>query len=46
MKSIYKDRIIEIDRQIRIAINKKDWTTKAKLEAEKKGLEDKIDKMG
>ena len=44
-KQVYKDRILEINRQIRAAIIKKDWTKKALLEAEKVDLQKKIDGM-
>ena len=44
-KEVYGDRINQINKDIRKAINKKDWKTKAILEAEKKSLEDKITQM-
>ena len=44
-KEVYGDRINQIKKDIRQAIKKKDWKTKAILEAEKKSLEDKISQM-
>lgn len=44
-KEVYGDRINQINKDIRQAIKKKDWKTKAILEAEKKQLEDKISQM-
>ncbi|WP_195618325.1 hypothetical protein [Clostridium paraputrificum] len=44
-KEVYGDRINQINKDIRQAINKKDWKTEAILEAEKKSLEDKISQM-
>ena len=44
-KQVYKDRILEINKQIKVAIVKKDWTKKALLEAEKVDLQKKIDEM-
>lgn len=44
-KEVYQDRISEINKQVRAAINKKDWKVKAQLEAEKSKLEEKIEKM-
>lgn len=41
-KEVYKDRISEIDKQIKSAILNKKWTEKAKLEAEKVDLQNKI----
>lgn len=43
-KEVYKDRIIQIDKDIRKAVYEKKWTEKAKLEAEKSKLLEKIDK--
>ncbi|EES48190.1 hypothetical protein NE172_01990 [Clostridium botulinum] len=42
LKTVYRDRIEEIDKQIRKAIRDKKWTEKAKLEAEKIELQNKI----
>lgn len=43
LKDMYSGRIIQINIEIRDSINKKDWKTKAKLEAEKKRLQDLIE---
>lgn len=42
MKDVYRDRIKEIDRQITKAVANKKWTEKAKLEAEKVNLQERI----
>ncbi len=42
LKTVYKDRIEEINNQIRKAIKNKKWTDKSKLEAEKVDLQNKI----
>jgi len=44
-KSMYLGIIITINAEIRDSISKKDWKTKAKLEAEKKKNEDFIEKL-
>lgn len=44
-KQVYIERIVEINKQIKIAVNDKKWTEKAKLVAEKQHLEEKISKM-
>ncbi|MDS0525474.1 hypothetical protein NNC19_07270 [Clostridium sp. SHJSY1] len=44
-KEVYSDRILEINRQIRIAVKNKKWTEVAKLKSEKAELELKINKM-
>jgi len=41
-KSLYQDRIKEIDKQIKQAVINKKWTEKAKLEAEKVKLQERI----
>lgn len=41
-KDVYKDRIKEIDRQIAKAVVNREWTKKAKLEAEKANLQERI----
>lgn len=41
-QEVYKDRIKNIDKQVRIAIANRDWTKKAKLLAEKADLMKKI----
>jgi len=41
-KDIYKERIENIDKQIKQAIYNREWTKKAKLEAEKANLQEKI----
>lgn len=41
-KQVYKDRIEIIDKQIKTAIINKEWTKKAKLEAEKAKLQERI----
>lgn len=41
-KEVYRDRISEINKQIRLAVKNKKWTDKAKLEAEKVDLQNKI----
>ncbi|MCB2308839.1 hypothetical protein LGL08_20485 [Clostridium estertheticum] len=46
LKDMYLGRIIEINVEIRGSVNKKDWKTKAKLEAEKKRLQDLIKRLG
>jgi len=45
VKDMYLGRIDQINIDIKAAINKKDWKTKAKLEAEKKKLQDLIEKL-
>jgi len=45
VKDMYLGRIIQINIDIRASISKKDWKTKAKLEAEKKNLQDLIEKL-
>jgi len=45
VKDMYLGRIDQINIDIKVAINKKDWKTKAKLEAEKKKLQDLIEKL-
>lgn len=44
-KEVYKDRIKQIDIDIRKAIRKGNWNVKKLLEAEKKELENKIATM-
>ncbi|MBU3098367.1 MULTISPECIES: hypothetical protein [Clostridium] len=44
-KDMYLGRIDQIKIDIRIAVNKKNWTLKAKLEAEKKMVQERIDKL-
>lgn len=44
-KEVYGERIKEINNQIRIAVKNKKWTDKAKLEAEKVDLQQRISKM-
>lgn len=41
-KDVYRDRIKEIDKQIAKAVANKKWTEKAKLEAEKVKLQERI----
>jgi len=41
-KEVYEDRILEINKQIRAAVKDKKWTLKAKLEAEKVDVQNKI----
>lgn len=41
-QEVYKERLQIIDKQIRIAISNKDWKKKAKLEAEKANLKERI----
>ena len=41
---MYLGRINQINIDIKVAINKKDWKLKAKLEAEKKINEERINK--
>ena len=45
IKDMYFGRINQINIDIRASILKKDWKTKAKLEAEKKKTEDLIKKL-
>lgn len=45
IKDMYLGRKEQINIDIHAAINKKDWKTKAKLEAEKKKTEDFIKKL-
>lgn len=42
LKDMYSGRIDQINIEIRVSINNKDWKTKAKLEAKKKELQDII----
>ena len=44
MKEIYKDRIMEIDYQLKKAIKNRNWKKK-ELEAEKIDLQNKLEKM-
>ncbi|MCB2308993.1 hypothetical protein LGL08_20025 [Clostridium estertheticum] len=44
IKDMYLGRIAQINIDIRASISKKDWKIKAKLEAEKKKIEDFIKK--
>lgn len=44
-KDVYEGRIIEIKKQLRQAVINKKWVEKAKLEAEKSDLENKIAQM-
>jgi len=44
-KDIYRGRIQEIDKQIKKAVYEKKWTLKAKLEAEKVELLERIKKL-
>ncbi|MCB2315600.1 hypothetical protein [Clostridium tagluense] len=44
-KDMYLGRIEQINLNIRNAINQKNWTLKAKLEAEKKMVQERIDKL-
>jgi hypothetical protein len=44
-KGMYLGRIDQINLDIRNAINKKNWTLKAKLEAEKKKVQGLIEKL-
>lgn len=44
-KEVYGDRISEINKQTRTAINNKKWTEAAKLKAEKADLEKRISQM-
>lgn len=41
-KDVYQERIKNIDKQIKQAIYNREWTKKAKLEAEKANLQEKI----
>lgn len=41
-QDVYKERIEIIDKQIKTAIFNKEWTKKAKLEAEKAKLQERI----
>lgn len=41
-QQVYRDRIKIIDKQIKVAIANKEWTKKAKLEAEKANLQERI----
>ena len=41
-KKLYENRIKEIDTQIKICIQRKHWSKKKTLEAEKKQLEEKL----
>ena len=41
-KDVYQDRIKNIDKQIKQAIYNREWAKKAKLEAEKANLQEKI----
>ena len=44
-KDMYLGRIDQINIEIKAAIYKKDWKLKAKLEAEKKIVKERIDKL-
>lgn len=44
-KGLYQGRIDQINLDIRVAVNQKKWTLKAKLEAEKKIMMDHIEKL-
>lgn len=44
-KDVYRERIQIIDKQIKIAIANKEWTKKAKLEAEKTDLQERIKQL-
>ena len=44
-KDMYLGRIDQLNLDIRNAINKKNWTLKAKLEAEKKTLQERIEAL-
>ena len=44
-KDMYYGRIYQINIDIKQAIYKKDWKSKAKLEAEKKIISERIDKL-
>ena len=44
-KDMYLGRITQIDSDIKQAIYNKKWSVKAKLEAEKKIISERIDKM-
>lgn len=44
-KDVYEGRIIEIKKQLRQVVMNKKWVEKAKLEAEKANLENKIAQM-
>lgn len=46
MADVYKDRIEEIDKQLKAAVLKKKWTEVKQLREEKKGLLQKINEMG
>ncbi len=41
-KKLYESRLQELDTQIKICIQKKCWSKKKTLEAEKKQLEEKL----
>lgn len=41
----YKDRIEQIDKDIKVTVRKKDWTSKNKLAAERKRLEGLIKEL-
>ena len=45
LKDMYSGRIIQINIDIRAAISKKDWKTKAKLEFEKIKIDSLIKKL-
>lgn len=44
-KDVYEGRIIEIRKQLRQSVMSKKWVEKAKLEAERVDLENKIAQM-
>lgn len=44
-KKVYEDRIIEIDKQIKIAIYRKQWDIKKNLESQKRALLEVIGEM-
>jgi hypothetical protein len=41
-QDVYQERIKNIDKQIKLAVANKEWTKKAKLEAEKASLQERI----
>ena len=45
IKDMYLGQIVQINIDIHAAIDKKDWKTKAKLEAEKVNVENLIKKL-
>ena len=46
IKDMYLGRIDQINIEIRVSVNNKDWKIKAKLEADKKHHQDLIKKLG